>query len=171
MSVPALNNEQGRPPLVHRDRERAGIIINAIKEGETTTMAAQSGGIARRTLYEWLYKGQEVRAAREDNPDTQVTPYDEDYLWFLLQYELAEHSRKKDLLGRIEDAGKDPRKWQANAWLLERLHPEEFSLRSTLQVTSEPEDRKVFTLNIGRPHPQRQNGGADVEEADYEIVE
>lgn len=170
MSVPATINEQGRPPIVHRDRERAELIINAIKEGETTTMAAQSGGIARRTLYEWLYKGQEVRAAREENPEVQITPYDEDYLWFLLQYEIAEHSRKKELVGRIEDAGKDPKKWQANAWLLERLHPEEFSLRSTVSVQSEPVEKQVFTLNIGRPHPQRQNGDS-VEDADYEIVE
>jgi len=170
MGFPAVVNEQGRPPIVHRDRQRAEQIVSAISDGETTTMAAQAGGIARRTLYEWLYKGQEVRAAREDDPDTTITPYDEDYLWFLVQYEQAELARKRELLGRIGVAGKDPKKWQANAWLLERLHPEEFSLRSTVQVMEGPSDREVFTLNIGRPHPARQKE-QEVEAADYEIVE
>ena len=135
-------------------------------------MAAQAGGIARRTLYEWLYKGQEVRAAREENPDTQLTPYDEDYLWFLLQYEKAEYARKKQLVGRIDTAGQDPKKWQANAWLLERLHPDEFSLRSTVQVMEGPGGKEVFTLNIGLQHPARQKEQeVEIPVADVEIVD
>lgn len=131
-------------------------------------MAAQVGGISRRTLYEWIYKGQDIRLAREADPDAKLTPYDEDYLWFLAKYENAEHSRKRMLLKRIEEAGEDPKKWQANAWLLERLHPEEFSLRSTVRMEAMTGEKEVFTLNIGRPHPAKKE---EPQEADYEIVE
>jgi len=167
------NREQGRSPVVHRDRERAKLIITAIAEGHTTKMAAQSGGIARRTLYEWLYKAQEVRLAREDDPEVEVTPYDEDYLWFLYEYELAEDARKKALMKRIDEAGEDPRRWQANAWLLERLHPDEFSLRQNVQI-SERDDKEVFTLNIGgRPKQleatmEDDSGSTPI---DFEIVQ
>lgn len=160
-------SEQGLPPVVHRDKDRAKRIIEAISEGQTTKMAAQVGGIARRTLYEWIYKGQEIRELREEDPNANLTPYDEDYLWFLYEYELAEHSRKRSLLTRIEKAGEDPKKWQANAWLLERLHPDEFSLRRSVEITDRA-DKQVFTFNIGGP-PKR--APKEVQEADYEIVE
>lgn len=164
MTTPA-NNEQGRSPVVHRDRERAKRIITSIADGHTTKMAAQAGGIARRTLYEWIYKAQEVRLAREDNPDVELTPYDDDYLWFLYEYELAEHSRKEELMKRIEKAGEDPKRWAANAWLLERLHPDEFSLRQNVQIT-DTNDKEAFTLNIGGRPKQIQ---ATVEDADISV--
>ena len=171
--VTLTNSEQGRSPVVHRDRERAKLIIKSISEGQTTKMAAQSGSIARRTLYEWLYKAQEIRLARESDPDAEVTPYDEDYLWFLYEFELAEHSRKQTLMRRIDEAGEDPKRWQANAWLLERLHPDEFSLRQNVQITDRSE-KEVFTLNIGgRPKQleatmEDESGSTPV---DFEIVQ
>lgn len=126
-------------------------------------MAAAIGGISRRTLYEWIYKGREIRELREENPAGQLTPYDEDYLWFLTNYELAEIERKTELLRRIEESGKDPKRWQANAWLLERLHPDEFSLRHSVRL-EDTGDKEVFTLSFGSPPKQ-------IQEADWSIVE
>lgn len=160
-----VKTEMGRPPLVRRDRKRVKLMIDAVADGHSTTMVAQAGGVARRTLYEWLYKGQDVREARQYDPEARVTPYDDDYLWFLEEWEKAELSRKQELLDRIAEAGKDPKRWQANAWLAERLYPDEFSLRRNVKV-EDNSTKEVFTLTIGRPHEP----GKEIP-ADYEIVE
>lgn len=165
---------QGRPPIVHRDRARARRIIKALTDGATMDMAAKRGGVSRRTLYEWLYKGQDVRDAREIDPEARLTPYDDDYLWFIEAYEAAETQMKETLLRRIFEAGDDPKKWQANAWILERRWPDEFALRQV--VRNDDARRGVFTLNIGGATPQSKkltNGDAEkeIEVADYEIAD
>ena len=161
----------GKVPIIRKDRERAEIIIKAIGDGFTTTMAAQAGGIARRTLYDWIYKGTDARDALESNPDTHLTPYDTEYLWFLEQYELAQLARKKTLLSRIEAAGSDAGKWQANAWLLERLYPDEFSMKRSVSLVSNGDDKQVFTLNMGAQPKKQIRVPKEVTEADFEIVD
>ncbi len=42
--------------------------------------------------------------------------------------------RKAIYIGRIEEAGRDPRNWTAVAWLLERLHPDEFGRKTKFEV-------------------------------------
>lgn len=161
-------NERGRPPIVHRDRKRARKIIKALKDGATMDMAAQKGGVTRRTLYEWLYKGQDVRDARERDENARLTPYDDDYLWFVTEYEGAEAEMKQTLLTRIMEAGEDRQKWQANAWILERRWPDEFALRQV--VRADRASNGVFTFNIGGATPQSKKLEAGpVVDADYEI--
>jgi len=170
---PDTPKEQGRPPIVSRDRKRARKVIKALKDGATMDMAAQRGGVSRRTLYEWLYKGQDVRDARDADENARLTPYDDDYLWFLTEYEDAESEMKETLLRRIMEAGEDRQKWQANAWILERRWPEEFALRQVIK--NDRGQSGVFTLNIGGATPQsaritaHRNGDAEEIVADYEI--
>lgn len=161
--------ERGKPPIVNRDRDRAKFALKAVRKGHSTTMAAQAAGVSRRTLYDWRYKAEEIRRLQEEAPEElPLTPYDSDYLWFLREWEKAELKRKEELLKRIEDAGED--KWQANAWLLERLHPEEFSLRRTVEVADRRREKDVWTVRIGdNIAALGQNG--NVEDADYEIIE
>jgi transposase len=163
------NGFEGKVPIIRKDRDRAINVIDAIEKGHSTTMAAQAGGISRRTLYDWVDKGEAARDALETDPDAKLTPFDQEYLWFLEQYEKAQLERKKTLLSRIEDAGSDAGKWQANAWLLERLYPDEFSMKRSVSLVSNRNDKQVFTLNMG---------GADLNkkslppvDADFEIVE
>lgn len=168
-----MSRNEGKVPIIRKDRDRADMVINAIKNGHTTTMAAQAGGISRRTLYDWIDKGVAARDAVETDPDAKLTPYDQEYLWFLEQYEIAQLERKKTLLARIEDAGADAGKWQANAWLLERLYPDEFSMKRSVSLVSNGRDKQVFTFNMGGADiaPKKLNGDAEPQDADFEIVE
>ncbi len=159
----------GKVPIIRKDRERAETVIKAIGDGHTTTMAAQAGGIARRTLYDWIDKGQDARHAISVDPEAQLTPYDQEYLWFLEQYETAQLERKRTLLARIEAAGSDAGKWQANAWLLERLYPDEFSMKRSVSLVSNGNNKQVFTLDMGgRP---KQKALPEPQDADFEIVD
>jgi hypothetical protein len=165
-----MSDFQGKVPILVKDRERAEFVITAIRKGNTTTMAAQAGGISRRTLYDWIDKG----LAARDAVDTgiQLTPNDQEYLWFIGMYEQAQLERKQTLLDRIEEAGSDAGKWQANAWLLERLYPDEFSLKRSVSLISNNDDKQVFTLNMGGSELKKlKNGNGATQDADYEIVE
>ena len=157
---------EGKVPILRKDRDRAEMVIDAIRQGHTTTMAAQAGGISRRTLYDWIDKGTDARNVIESGLDTKLTPFDQDYLWFIEQYDMAQLERKKTLLDRIESAGSDAGKWQANAWLLERLYPDEFSMKRSVSLVSSGQDKQVFTLNMGGK-PKKE---PEPIVPDYEIV-
>ena len=154
-------------PLVRRDRKRVQKIIEEIADGGTTKMAASVGGIARRTLYEWVYKAEEIRTARQEDPMSAITPYDDDYIWFLREYELARHSRKKKLLKRIDKAGEDG-KWQADAWLLGHYDPEDFGKQQV--ATQHGNGNEVFTFKIATK-PRHMREAEEVQDADFEIVD
>lgn len=168
-----MSKHEGKVPILRKDRDRADMVIDAIRNGHTTTMAAQAGGISRRTLYDWVDKGTAARDAIETDPEAKLTPNDQEYLWFLEQYEKAQLARKQTLLARIEEAGSDAGKWQANAWLLERLYPEEFSMKRSVSLVSNGRDKQVFTLNMGGADigHKKLNGDTETTEADFEIVE
>ena len=158
-------------PLLRRDRKRVQQILEEIEDGGTTKMAAEIGGVARRTLYEWVYKAQEIRDARMDDPMSSVTPYDDDYIWFLREYEKARHARKKKLLKRIEKAG-EKGKWQADAWLLGHYDPEDFG-RGQVAATTHT-GNEVFTFNIAtKPRHMRIEEGIEeeIKDAEFEIVD
>lgn len=171
MNLPEKVNgiEQGKPPIVSRDRGRAKNALKAISLGHTTKMAAQAAGVSRRTLYEWRYKGEAIRQLKEDSPEElPLTPYDQDYLWFLKAWEKAEYKRKEALLKAIDDAGKTS--WQAKAWLAERLYPDEFSKTRKIEVGTAVEGNKeAWSIMIGDETAQIGSGNP-VEEADYEIL-
>lgn len=171
MNLPATTNglEQGRPPIVQRDRDRARFALKAVGLGHSTTMAAQAAGVSRRTIYAWLDKGKQIRELREHFPEASpLTPFDKDYLWFLKGWEKAELKRKAELLSRIDEAAQDG-KWQAAAWLAERLHPDEFSTRAQVLVTSDSKKQdEIFTLQMGHAEIIET---PEVREVDFEIVE
>ena len=168
MNLPdTIPNDKGKPPILVRDKDRVKNVLMAVRKGHSTTMAAQAGGISRRTLYDWREKGEEVRRLMSDNPEElPLTPYDDAYLDFIKKWDKAEYERKEELVRRIDKAGEE--KWQANAWLLERLHPEEFSNKKHVTVSGPDRRGDTWTLKIG--DKTAALGGDDIEEADYEIV-
>lgn len=170
MNLPATTEhvDMGRPPIVKRDRDRARFAILAISLGHSTTMAAQAAGVSRRTIYSWLTKGKQIRTTIEEYPHLlPLTPFDKDYLWFLKAWEKAEYKRKQELLKRIEEAGEDG-KWQANAWLLERLHPDEFSTRREVVISDERKSDEAFTINMGHAEIVET---PEVKDAEFELIE
>ena len=109
----------GRPNSFIPERTRK--VLEAIQEGGTLTRAAQAGGVDYRTLRRWVERGQEVKKG----------PY-----WqFCQDLKKAEEAREQTILQNIIDAGQDPRYWQAQAWFLERTHPEKYGRKERHEVT------------------------------------
>jgi hypothetical protein len=59
-----------------------------------------------------------------------------------------------ELLAQIELAGKNPQQWQANAWLLERLYPDEFGQVRQLNLRIEEEMNRFFTMMEQKLSPE-----------------
>lgn len=150
-----------RAPYVNSNKDACLHVVEAIKLGNTFTSAARAGGVSPRSVYGWLQRGREIRDSRESNPDFAINEFDDDYVWFLEQVEDAEAHCQMLLMSRIHEAGED--KWQANAWILERRWPHEYSLRTTVQHKADKKEDE-WTVNIGA-------ATHSVVDADYQIVE
>lgn len=90
----------GRKALPDNVRER---FLMHLRAGMTPTLAAGLTGIGRSTAYMWMAEP-----------------------GFAEQTEMAIDAGRAKLLARIAKAGRDPRLWTANAWMLERTAPQEF---------------------------------------------
>ena len=93
-------------------------IIEAIKLGSTKTLAASYAGISRRTFYNWMEKGEEQKTGI--------------YRDFLDALDQAEGERVARWLAIINKAA--PKSWPAAAWLLERTRPDDYSLKSRVDL-------------------------------------
>jgi hypothetical protein len=165
---------RGRVPVVANDRALALNIIKSIEKGHTISIAASHGGVSRRTVHNWLQHGKEAVLAREADPPTELTPYDDDYMWFYFEYEKAGAIAREFLLDRIIEAGE--KSWQASAWVLERRWPEEFSTRRQIEVKHTKRENRHVSINIGgRPAlvdaAETLAIEESIQEADFEIIE
>lgn len=106
-------------------------IATLIAKGSTAKDAAILSGINPSTYAVWRKRGRLERdrlqaLGIEDDDISQAEVREMPYLIFFHATEKAIPMRKALFLGRIEEAGRDTRNWTANAWLLERIHPDEF---------------------------------------------
>lgn len=99
----------GRPPLPDEVRER---LLYGLRRGLPLVHAAAVCGVVKQTVHNWIDADEEG---------------DERYAGFAAAVEIARHEGRATLLGRIIDAGADPKAWTANAWVLERTDPETFA--------------------------------------------
>jgi hypothetical protein len=85
-------------------------ICDAVSAGCTFTAAAKAAGIGLSTLMAW-----------------KSEPYAQDptYAEFRERLEKAEAEGVRERLERIREAGRQGT-WQADAWVLERRHPEDY---------------------------------------------
>lgn len=138
-------NPVGRPPKI--DETLVNRVVESLLKCHTQKSAAVNAGISEKTFYNYIEKANEIRYLEENDPDSlPLTPWDHLYLTFLEAIEAAESEVQNKLLGRIDKAGLD--KWQANAWILERRWPEEFSTRQTVRHEGTKGGPVEFTLNI-----------------------
>lgn len=169
----AAPNPGGRPPKISKRRINA--VVKALKACQSQKSAAISAGISEKTFYNYMAKARDIRAAREEDPDAQLTPYDDKYIAFADAIEQAEVEIEENLIGRIKDAGED--KWQANAWILERRWPDRWSQSQYRKDRDAEHDGKTteFTVRISGPvNPQQIEGevvqeGEDIMDADFEV--
>jgi hypothetical protein len=91
-------------------------ICEAIRNGNTRSVAAAYAGISERSLYAWLKSGAESKSGL--------------YMQFLQAVKKAECEAEMGRVKIILEAADE--NWTAAAWWLERRRPEEWSLRSRM---------------------------------------
>ena len=135
-------------------------ICDKITLGLSNRDAAALAGISEPTFYGWLQRGSKEAARLAESPRRRVLKRERPFLEFIESIERAKPRRIEVLVGRIQQAAqgsgdytetKTIRKegeptqttivtkqrhaeWTASAWLLERLHPDEFGRRQRLDV-------------------------------------
>lgn len=84
------------------------------------------------TAFKWRREGEAIRAKLGDKKlGENASEKRRLYYEFSLAVDRAIPRRKRKLLGIIHDAGIGS--WQASAWLLERLHSDEFAIRNRVE--------------------------------------
>lgn len=96
-------------------------ICSKIELGTMNKDAAMIVGISEETFYAWQ------RPFESDG----VTPNPEYHPEFSVLVKKAQALRKQNLIGTILNASL--KNWQAAAWYLERVHPDEFALKQQVQ--------------------------------------
>lgn len=103
--------------------DKAKRISDLIAAGNDQETAAQAAGISKSTHYAWLQRGkaekerlESLAETSEETPD--VTEKEQPYLNYLESVEKAIAEAEAGLVLHIRTAAKEPRTWQAAAWLL-----------------------------------------------------
>lgn len=106
----------GRP--TRRTSEISDRIVERVRSGSSLELAASQEGVSESTLHRWKRESETFSHA----------------IWTAIEERTAERVK------RIDDAGRIPEQWRANAWLLEREQPKRYGLRVRVYVAEELND-------------------------------
>ena len=101
------------------------LIVRHLESGSSLEVAARAAGVARRTLQRWLAAGEEAEAAAEQR---KLNDREQAYLELQEAAGMARARAQVRALATIQKAAIEG-SWQAAAWYLERVFPEEYSAR------------------------------------------
>jgi hypothetical protein len=140
--------------------ELAKRIGDSISLGLPNKDAAILNGIDEGSFYNWMLRGEKEYNRLIAHPRAKPKEREAPFLEFFKYIKGAIPRRKSSLLSRIHAASADSRTWQAAAWLLERLHPDEFALKTRQEHTGAgggPIQTSAATVTLYIP----QNGRDD----------
>jgi|DEB0MinimDraft_4_1074332.scaffolds.fasta_scaffold01490_6 transposase len=106
----------GRKSLLTPERQER--IVNAIKAGNYSFVAAQLGGIGERTFYSWMERGEKG---------------EEPYAQFMQAVKEAETHAEARNIALVQRHAQSS--WQAAAWYLERKAPDRWGRRERIEHT------------------------------------
>lgn len=126
-----MDKQLGRIPKCTPEmtRDISGNIALGLSNADVCAMA----GINDSTFYRWMAVGKEEIGKMEADASYQPTENIAAIVEFCREVQKAIPLRKKRLISSIHKAA--PIDWKAAAWLLERLHPEEFQIRVKQDIT------------------------------------
>ena len=113
-------------------------ICNDIKAGVPIDHAAIAHGITRATFYNWYNKGEDAKSGK-----------------FKKFYDKVEEAKSVAITlraRRIYKAGET--NWQADAWWLERVDPENFGRKDHHQVDMKAQVQSDILVKLERPLPE-----------------
>jgi len=105
--------------------------------------------ISPKSFQNYINTGKEYQRCLDEGekPDEKG----EIYFRFMLAFKRGSTKFKEELIQRISEAGKDSSRWQANAWLLERMHQDEFgqNRKSEKEIEAEIQRRVDEIARLG----------------------
>jgi transposase len=136
-------------------------VSDNITLGLSNADAAALAGIGESTFYAWRARGEAEIERVDSNPRASIRKEEVPFVEFVEAIKKAVPRRKQVLIGRIQKAAQSDQ-WQAAAWLLERLHNEEFGRRQVVEF----KEWKIAAQQAGlQPEEVEQIFEADVEAA------
>ena len=129
-----MNWRYGKIRKVKLNPQIQDAICNEIKRGTPITSACLIAGISKDTYYRWYRKGEKAKTGR-----------------FKEFYNKIEEAKAYAIALRVENIRKAGRNgsWQADAWWLERMDPENFSRKDNVNVKSENINHNL-NINLGK---------------------
>lgn len=110
-------------------------VCASLRVGVSYKVAAASAGIVYESLRAWRARGRD--AIKEAGGDINAVPdADKPHAAFAVALEKAEAQAIEARVKRIANAGKEGY-WQADAWWLERVHPEQFARTQRTEITGQ----------------------------------
>jgi hypothetical protein len=113
---------------------RQRIIVEALRAGLRTAVAASLTGIGKRTVYDWLRKGE------HDVDEEMKTPWASFSGLRFRRRRRASRTRCPSSIAETPRSRK-PQTRQSAAWLLERLYPHRYARREATILWTEPPGR------------------------------
>ena len=129
-----MNWRYGKIRKVKLNPQIQDAICNEIKRGTPITSACLIAGISKDTYYRWYRKGEKAKTGR-----------------FKEFYNKIEEAKAYAIALRVENIRKAGQNgsWQADAWWLERMDPENFSRKDNVNVKSENINHNL-NINLGK---------------------
>lgn len=126
-----MSQEQpvGRPSKV--STEVTDMLLEQIQLGQSYKMACQRAGIHYSNFRRWIKKGEKAKTG--------------EYREFCDRLKEAEAMGTESMLENIRRAGNKGH-WQADAWILERRHPEDFG--RSRSADDPPPERGDVNVNV-----------------------
>lgn len=103
---------RSRPPI---DAESAEIFFSEIRGGGSRRDACAASGFSESAVRDWISRGEGRHRTRKKTPEYEA---------FAARYRRELSEGKAALRKVVRSAGE--KDWRAAAWLLERLHPEDY---------------------------------------------
>lgn len=151
---------RGRPTKL--DADAAEVIVRILEIPQSIATACEAAGIDEKTYHNWAKRGKAAAKAAEKGED--VPEADAPFLHFFRRTKKARATGKVELLDVIRAVARDrqePKRWQAAAWLLERMYPKEFGRRYIKLEASGPDDGPIQTTGSATVTVVLEGGAPD----------
>lgn len=138
------------------------LLLQALRGGNYIEVACSYAGLAPSTVYRWLERGRNEKAAQEAGQ--KANPTEAQYIELCEAVEKARADAVVANVTIIQQAARNGQ-WQAAAWWLERSMPNQFGRRVQAEVTGtvsvqDLEKRMLALIGDSEADIQEDDGGA-----------
>lgn len=132
--------------------KRTQHVARLLRAGNWITTCCAAAGITRTSFYNWLERGESelIRVEQGDPPHEQ----EKAYMDFYVAVMRARAEAEIESVARVRLAGKgrskspdEERDWKADAWWLERAHPDRWGRRN-LEIDQKVESKAEHKISL-----------------------